>query len=336
MKFASVCVHRHDSLIGHKLMTTGFYNWTKVFDADLLLLNELKDLSTYDVLFVVMTTQAQNGNLLSRLRLAIHRLDKRPLIVATMDYAPEMWKDNFNLFDLAREFACADYLFGCEPAAASHMTALMQMNGINKVVPIIPHPVDHEAIGEHDRPRDKRGANVFSMLHRYENNWVVPYLVGSNSPDWDNILQLNIKCEVSDFVPQFMQNRMTKHKPFDEYIPFLSKFYAAIDSNTLLHTYGRFQVETACLRVPCIGSSNVAGQSILWPELTTDPNDVYTQRRLLQRLFDDEHFWNTTTQYARNKVREYGYEASKRAFMNLLENKDATKIQSDKVANQPA
>jgi glycosyltransferase involved in cell wall biosynthesis len=114
---------------------------------------------------------------------------------------------------------------------------------------------------------------------------------------------------------------------YPQWLEFLKQARVVVDSYHNMHTYGRNAVDCACLKVPVIGSDVVHAQKILFPELTTEPNDVLEQRSLLKKLISDEKFYREVTDYAYEKVDIFGYESSAEKFENMIKDYRETSSQ---------
>ena len=97
----------------------------------------------------------------------------------------------------------------------------------------------------------------------------------------------------------------------------------ALDSYHWLNTYGRMQVEMACIGVPTVGTTCVHAQTILWPDLTTEPNDVWAQRGLIEKLLSSRGFYRDCVDKAQSLVGEYSYDRSKEKFLEMIGVEDA-------------
>ena len=57
------------------------------------------------------------------------------------------------------------------------------------------------------------------------------------------------------------------------------------------HTYGRATTETACLKIPVIGSDRVFSMRHCYPQTSTDPYNHRKIREFAQKLWTDKKFY---------------------------------------------
>ena len=85
---------------------------------------------------------------------------------------------------------------------------------------------------------------------------------------------------------------------WNEWIIQLSKFKYAVHLMPTIAA-GTFSLNCAALGIPCIGNEKVDTQSILFPDLSVDVEDVHQARHLAIQLREDREFYEHVSHYAR-------------------------------------
>ena len=70
---------------------------------------------------------------------------------------------------------------------------------------------------------------------------------------------------------------------------------------------GTFSLNCAVMGIPCIGNDKVDTQTVLFPELSVDVEDVELARAIARRLRDDESFYNKVRNHAANAIKNSFY-----------------------------
>lgn len=312
-KFLHTAHHIHDILLRAPLLIGGFYNWHRVLSGEFALHAHKKGrLKEYDIIFMGLSNPELIGMLITRIRDEIGT-DGKTLLVVCVDYAVEIWDGTFNMHALELELKKCDIVFTGEPAMKNQLEALT-----NKPVEFLAHPTNTRVLKTFAKPIDQRENAVHCLIHRYNNDWIPPWLVVKDIHEISNyaILLNGSPDNIIKKMPFFDNTRPGVEYP--NWIGYLSQAKAVVDSYHNMHTYGRNVVDCACLKVPCIGSEVVYAQPILWPELTTKPNDVLGQRKILKHLIADKEFYKKVTDYAYEKVDQFSYNESFKNFEAMI------------------
>lgn len=245
-------------------------------------------------------------------------------IAAHVDYAVQLWgtpilKEYFSPLALTKTLEDVDYIFSAEPVMGEWVHALT-----GRDVYFIPHPTNVDAIKQNFISTTKENI-IRVLIHRYDNNWIAPFLVAeksfdkldSNSPLVSYIIMdgnQRFNTELRSMGCEWVEGGVSH----PEWLKRLSQTKVIIDSYHQINTYGRSVVECAAVKTPIIGSDATYLQKVLFPELTTGPNEVLKQQEILNRLLKDSKFYKKVIDYAYNKVDEYGYDKSREKFTKML------------------
>lgn len=108
-----------------------------------------------------------------------------------------------------------------------------------------------------------------------------------------SVKSASIKHLVENLSYHFKIFNSTSHEgrmPLQGFMFLLShNCYIAIDDNENYKAWSRFGMECALAHVPCIGS--MPSIKLFFPELYTRHQDYDKQKKLIERLFNDEDFW---------------------------------------------
>jgi len=315
-KFLHIANHRHENLFQAPIMIGGFYNWHLAMEGDFNLFKMKQGtLSDYDVLFIGLSKPELEGTVASIIRREIGPKEgNKTKLVICIDYAIELWQNVFNPFSLENEILQADLVFVSEPQMRKWVCSV-----VNDRIPVhqIAHPTNIDALRTMYKPRSLRSEEIIALIHRYDNNWMAPYLATKNLP-WNThavCLDPNIQQHIWAFFKYL-------HGGFEfmQYLEWASRKSAVIDSYHRIHTYGRSAVDNACLRLPTVGADWTWAQKFLWPELTVEAGDVHTQGIMLKKLFEDSNFYDECTEFAAEKVEMFSYKNRKEDLLNKLYN----------------
>jgi hypothetical protein len=312
-KFLHLAHHIHDQLLRAPILIGGFYNWHRVVSGEFDLLSHKRGkLKEYDIIFLGLSRPEMEGLMISRIREEIGE-NSNTLIVVCVDYAIEIWHQTFNMHALELELKKADIIFTGEPMMKNQLEALTGMP-----IELVPHPTNTRVVKQFGIPIEQRQPAIVCLIHRYNNDWIPPYLVVKDFKDIHNYAimldgsQQNIITKMPFF--QFVRPGVD----YEPWINFVKQAKIVLDSYHNMHTYGRNVVDCACLKVPVVGTDQVYAQPILFPDLTTKPNDILEQRKLVARLKSDLDFYKKVTDYAFEKVDDFGYDASSQRFEKIV------------------
>jgi len=310
-KFLHLANHRHENLFDAPIMIGGFYNWHRAMEGDFgLYMSKKGNLKNYDILFMGLSKPELDGYVASQVRKEIG-WGKTKLVIC-IDYAVELWQSTFNPHALKHELENADIIFVSEPSAVSHMNAIMDGK---KPVHHLVYPSQIELISKFEKPKELRSEEIIALVHRYDNNWLSPYLATKNLP-W-NTHALLLDGELEKTLYAFFKY-MRSGFEFTEYLDWMSRKKVLVDSYHKLHTYGRSPVDCACVGVPCVGTTWTYAQTLLWPNLTVEPGDIYGQQKLIEKLMTNDEFYDDCVAKAKEVLPMFSYKERKKEFIKLV------------------
>jgi len=270
-------------------------------------------LEDYDILFIGMSKPELEGTTASRIRKKIG-WDTKTKLVICIDYAIELWQGVFNPFALENELMQADFIFVSEPKMQTFVKSLLNDR---KPVHQIVHPSNIEAIGSVAKPKEMRSDEIVALIHRYDNNWLYPFLATYELPWNTHALLLDPSLEVH--LHAFFKYIKAGFE-FTAYLDWVSRKKVVLDSYHRIHTYGRTPVDNACLKLPTVGSDWTYSQKYLWPELTVEAGDVYSQKQLIIKIMENDTFYDDCVDYASERIDTYSYENRKKDLLDKLYN----------------
>ena len=310
--------HRHENLFKVPTMIGGFYNWHRTFGKNgFFNLFKAKEgrLKEYDIIFIGMSRPELEDRCATQIREELGDSSDTKLVVC-IDYAVELWQGTFQPRALEYELKAADMVFVSEPCMQNHVQALLKGE---KPVHHIPHPSQIDHLSKLEEPYDMRDEDIVVIIHRYDNNWLAPFLVtdkigyNTHAVCLDN----NLGVHLYPFFKYIEQG-----KEFTQYLSWLAKKKLVVDSYHKIHTYGRSPVDCACIGVPCIGTNWTWAQKKLWPDLTVEPGYVYDQRLLVKKIMEDEDFYHSCVEKAKAQLDYFSYENRKKDFLTKLYGED--------------
>lgn len=83
-------------------------------------------------------------------------------------------------------------------------------------------------------------------------------------------------------------------------------------------SWGRFPIDCAAVRTPCVASPSLYTQKILFPSLCVNYHDIEGAQTLIKKLVSDTKFYEDTVSYAQSKMEQFSYEQCKMRLLNLL------------------
>ena len=279
---------------------------------------EQKRIEDHDILFLGLSRPELDGCLASRIRKQLGDNSKTKLVVC-IDYAIELWQGVFNPHNLERELMAADMIFVSEPAMKSHVEAVLSdaSGKPRKTVHHICHPTNIDALRTFYKAKSLRSDEVVALIHRYDNNWMAPYLATKDLP-WNThavLLDPGLEQQIYAYF-----NYVRPGVEFLQYLDWVSRMKVLVDSYHRIHTYGRTAVDNACLQIPTVGADWTYAQKLLWPDLTVAAGDVFGQKKLIIKLMENEEFYDECCEKANDKVQEFDYENSRKKLLDKLYN----------------
>lgn len=269
-------------------------------------------LENYDILFIGMSKPELDGKVASQIRKEIG--DSKTKLVICIDYAIELWQGVFNPYDLENELMQADMIFVSEPMMQSHVRAILNDR---KTVHLIAHPTNIDALSNFYKPKELRTNEIAALIHRYDNNWLAPFLAIKDLP-WNThaiLLEPSIEQQVYAYF-KFLR----PGTDFLQYLDWVSRMKVLVDSYHRIHTYGRTAVDNACIQLPTVGGDWTYSQKYLWPDLTVPAGDVFGQKQLIKKLMTDDAFYNDCCEKANDLVQHFSYENRQKELLEKLYN----------------
>ena len=155
-------------------------------------------------------------------------------------------------------------------------------------------------------------------------------VIGGNFCRWyggfqSYVVALEFKCPL--FVPSMHCKQKgeeavpnLKHIPYmmwNDWMQHLSTYKYAVHLMPAVAA-GTFSLNCACLGIPCIGNDKVDTQSVLFPDLSVDVNDIHEARFLAIRLREDKEFYNQISNHAKIHAYESWY-ANPEKWLKFME-----------------
>tara|TARA_R110001592_G_scaffold86356_3_gene254792 strand:+ start:992 stop:1945 length:954 start_codon:yes stop_codon:yes gene_type:complete len=94
---------------------------------------------------------------------------------------------------------------------------------------------------------------------------------------------------------------------WDDWIISLSKFKYAIHLNPN-SIGGTFYLNCAYLGIPCIGNKHANTQKLCFPDLSVEPNDIISSKKLIKKLRKDKEFYIYCSDKAKDNYKQYFHE----------------------------
>ncbi|AGL02774.1 hypothetical protein Desgi_3431 [Desulfoscipio gibsoniae DSM 7213] len=82
--------------------------------------------------------------------------------------------------------------------------------------------------------------------------------------------------------------------------------------------WGRFALDCAAVRMPCIAPDNFYTQKTLFPRLCVNYQDIDRTVKLAQKLIKNNSFYEETISYAESQLAFFSNEAAKERLLNLV------------------
>jgi hypothetical protein len=293
---------------------SGMYNWFMAFGGDMYPLKEITDdmWANYDVVQINMSPV--DIPLIRKARKKLDEFAPDTMLVLNNDYVCEAWDIAFGIepgyYDEVQKMG--DLVFSTEPTQVSNM-----IDGTF----VLPHPTRVEHLKTIRAPEQTNDLGI--PFHWWSGDTYIPSRTANKIKDKFGLDKTKLFAYVKK-----ERDRMVKwHKTmWDETVGGMNycDYAQEIASCKLIyepcnmHTYGRNTVETACYRVPVIGSDRVYSMKMLYPFTICDPYDTKTMMELAEKVLTDDAFRKKVIDYAYEKVEYFNYENSKKRFLDAL------------------
>lgn len=291
----------------HTNMRTEFA-WMHTLNADHFNIHQYEQVKGYDVVFIIfpkatvklnavgveMTTPGHDKDISIYAKPVVETLKKNNDKICNVQEGPSWF---FNEYDLPTQFNFYNQLSECDVLFAHNEYDTHLYKGLF--------------------PQTKVGVIPSLMLD--PNLLPVPEgksIIGGNFARWYGGFQSYVvatEFQVPIFVPASHCKRAGEeqvpgltHLPWvmwNDWMKQLSTFKYAVNLMPTVAA-GTFSMNCAYFGIPCIGNEKVDTQQRLFPELCVDVNDVHMARHLAIQLRNDLHFYEHTSAYARNMLKD--------------------------------
>lgn len=286
---------------------TGLYNWLKIFSGRPIspaLIKKQMDRTD----FVHVNVSGTTPLVLKDIARNIHAVDSK--LVVNVDQAIDMWHESIFRFTTPffEAIDSADFIFSVEPTMAYVLE-----KELKRRIECFPHPCDTVELSTMIKTTRKN--EVMVCLHRYDMNFLIPAFSLRGIPALTHAVG---QWDQTEAELLHLYDSISLNLAFKDLAEILSSSFLALESHTL-RAYGRFTCDCAALGVPCVGSSNIAAQNRLFPDLTTDTNNVHAQHHRLQKLFDDKDFYRECAIFAKRNLDSWAsFKASREHFESMV------------------
>lgn len=84
------------------------------------------------------------------------------------------------------------------------------------------------------------------------------------------------------------------------------------------YTWGKFPIECAAVRMPCVAPPSLYTQKILFPRLCVPYYDIDGAAALMRKLVSDAGFYEETVAYAESQLVFFGYDKTRKRLLDLI------------------
>jgi len=314
-------------LITDKIARSGCYQWYKAFNSVEGWTGEVRhvksvsyeEMRKFDIIH--MNLHGTSQALIAQVRKTLGPKNPKepPYLIVNLDYPPENVDKNMrDPSSFIRALFSADFVFAQIPYQQSLLQFLADhMSGSpfkGKTIPLIPHPVETR-MKELVVPLDERMDFIVCQYHRYDDQSFIPAWV-----TW-GMKQVRILLgQTKEYAPMRLWDLTgTLYLPgnFLKYLYILAHSIAGFSYYTI-HSQDRFVGECACLKVPCITTTNSYWGYLLFPELQFDPSNLEGMRRALDRLVDNDDYWKEISEKGFERVEYLNWENSVNRLLNAM------------------
>jgi len=312
----------------------GSYEWYKAVDSYPGCSGEIRhvqevantEFSRYDIIHINL------ADVTTELIVTIKDLIKgsSTKLIVNLDYAVEMvdsisgWRHDWSRFFKA--FKCADFVFAQSEYQQSFLQTIWKhvLNRREKV-PFIQHPVNTVGLKNLYVKPEERLDIVAVHYHRYDAHLIIPAIIarGGKIRTVGRFQDLKIEVPTVLFgfgeptVDMTLFNYVSCRHEWEKYIYVLSHCTVAVSYYTL-HSQDRPLSECACLGIPAVATTcSVFGRK-LFPHTTFPPQNIEAMINTMQKLKQDENFWNYVKDHAWERVENYGRKPSVERLFNAM------------------
>lgn len=316
IKFLYIAYNYYTSITETYPFMTGCYNWFRVFDGKWDNWRDMdrtkEGLEKFDVVMVNMDWT--DMRLVHEVR-EILGDSSSTLIVANQDHAPELWNKGIDFLpDFKNTMLTADRVWATSPTAQALMERVVDEE---KKIWLFPHPCETHVL---KRIRSVYESNhILVFWHRYDQFSVIPSIILKSLP---------IKKSLCGYMEGSDERaRLTKCLPYDMLIPNINfpSFLKLIKEAKLgydaftSYSVGRVGWDCAALGTPMIGNIRNWSARICFPLTSFDPYDAKNIRRCVEKLLNDQNFYNEVKDIAAYNVEFAGHKNCREKFLEMLE-----------------
>ena len=308
IKYLLVTNYIHQQLLDEELTRTGLYQWLNVFNGTIKYPRDVEDYNDYDIVQVNMSTQ--DLHLVNDIKEQLTEGSKTK-VVLNNDFTTELWGNAFNSpSTLAREGKNADMIFGTE---YYQVTALSELFG--RQVFIIPHPADVKRLKA--LPEMPKKELISTVWRRYDNFSYVPSLAVRNHGLTTQLIGFDKDKDPKTWVTTTLYDVVFAATNYFDYWDQMRESKIVYDPFTF-HSYNRGVVDCAAMGVPVVGSNRTQSVNVCYPFTKVDPYDVVAARKLINRLLNDEAFYDKVVKHAQETVEIYNHQNSMEKYFTAL------------------
>ena len=292
----------------HPNMRTEFA-WMHALDADHFCIHNFEKVRDYDHVFVIFpkgkTYLSAEGSQLVEDRNPVSDLlikeptDRLKLAnkkVYFVQEGPHWWWNDYSMFDQIRFF---NMIVACDGIFAHNEHDTKYYKGMFPSVPVqVIASLMIDSIVESIQPIREEKVIIGGNFARWYG--------GMESFAVAQRLQVPIWGQTSHAMREG-EDQLINHLPramWTDWMKQLSSFKYAVHLMPTIAA-GTFSLNCAYLGIPCIGNEKVDTQRICHPELSVDVEDIERAAKLIERLRDDEDFYNECSRVAKENYKKY-------------------------------
>lgn len=318
-------------LITKEVTKPGSLNWYKAFNAYPNWTGEVReraslsknDLEKFDIIHLMLA--GCNVPVIQDIR-AVLGNDSSTLLVLCPDYTFETFENGFiHPLDMHKACKCADFIYAQEPATQSLSNYIVkEYMKRDWSVPLIPHPADTERIKAMYVKPEQRLDMAAYPYHKFDRQLVIPSMLldGLGIPvmmlGFLDIQAMKAGRGSGKEIPAGFFHFNAGWLSWKTYIYMVRHCTIALDYY-VIHSYSRVSQEFACLGIPAVCTTHSYSGTLLYPETSHDPCDLFALRKSLDKLVKDEEFWQKTADYAFEKVEEMNWHNSVENLLKAME-----------------
>lgn len=293
---------------------SGMYNWQFLFQGDMLPIHEVNKevLENYDVIQINLSPVDQV--LAPEVRRMLGN-NSSTLLIGNNDYVAECW-DSWGTHPIYYHqiMDIPDAVFGTEP----YQTSQMRDDAY-----CIPHPTWTKMLKRigNDELDDRPSAGV--LYHwwegrSYTQSAVLERLRKKYPRLWTRLYAYTGQNDKASRWQKVMYNEHMDLMNYPDFIRSLMR-NRFVYENCHFHTYGRTSVDTACLRIPTVGTDRVFSMRKCFPKMVSDPMDARKQLKIMDKILQGGAWLEEQMDYAYDAVEYFSYENSKERYMKMVE-----------------